>query len=712
MTKLELFQLRSMWGNFNFDYVCSMARGMSGGLVTIWDPNVFAKKRIWCGNNYIIVEGKWKNSLEDYIIINVYGSQYQPDKSNLRSMLRMFIHSNNGRVILFGDLNEVRSESERFGSIFSSGDATIFNFFIHTVGLIDLPMGGRKFTWVVTLDRLWSDHNPILLHCKRNDFGPIPFKIFHSWFVRIDKRIDDGIATDIKRNIRINKMQELDNFEKLELMDLVQKSRVKWEVKGDENKKFFHGLINSRRKSQLVQGNMLEGVWITDPKVMVSLDEINTAVWDCGSQKALGPDGYSYGPLILNEIIDWYKKRKKNLMLFKVDFEKAFDTMSLRYLDFVLDNLGFGIKWRTWIKAGLVSARTSILVNGSPTLEFSLKRGLRQWDPLSPFLFLIIMEGFHMTLHDGLAANMFHGVKDVKLILIYRFKARLPGWNANLLSVGGRLTLIKSVLGSLGIYYFSLFKALETIVKALESFRASFFWGGSEDSKKLAWVKWSNILASLDKGGLSVGSLKAFKFSLLLKWRWRLFQYQDALSVHVIQAIHGEEAGIDIRGCQTNGVWASIVGSIYLLHSSGIVPFHSIRFKIILSDIVLLTALGHGSGVDRLMLEDRRLKSMLLFLILPTWRRMRLLILILAFGVFDIAITLFLLYLQALDGARLSCGAVFTLGLVLRSRSFPPVTIGTSGCSLNMLQTSRRTMLIQSSRLLVGPSGVLEIISL
>ncbi|GKD93065.1 RNA-directed DNA polymerase, eukaryota [Tanacetum coccineum] len=56
--------------------------------------------------------------------------------------------------------------------------------------------------------------------------------------------------------------------------------------------------------------------------------------------------------------------------------------------------------------------------------------------------------------------------------------------------------------------------------------------------------------------------------------------------------------------------------------------------KIFLSDIVLLMALGHGSGVDQLRLEDRRLNSMLLFLILPTWRRTRLLILILAFGVF------------------------------------------------------------------------------
>ncbi|GJY12022.1 RNA-directed DNA polymerase, eukaryota, reverse transcriptase zinc-binding domain protein [Tanacetum coccineum] len=73
------------------------------------------------------------------------------------------------------------------------------------------------------------------------------------------------------------------------------------------------------------------------------------------------------GPLILSEVIDWYKKRKKKMMLFKVDFEKAFDTVSWKYLDFMLHNLGFGSTWRSWIKACLESSRTSILINGSPT---------------------------------------------------------------------------------------------------------------------------------------------------------------------------------------------------------------------------------------------------------------------------------------------------------------------------------------------------------
>ncbi|GKD75778.1 hypothetical protein Tco_1334060 [Tanacetum coccineum] len=48
----------------------------------------------------------------------------------------------------------------------------------------------------------------------------------------------------------------------------------------------------------------------------------------------------------------------------------------------------------------------------------------------------------------------------------------------------------------------------ELVLKSLESMRASFFWGSNGDKRKLAWIKWDNILASFDKGGLEIGSLK------------------------------------------------------------------------------------------------------------------------------------------------------------------------------------------------------------
>ncbi|GJU57785.1 RNA-directed DNA polymerase, eukaryota, reverse transcriptase zinc-binding domain protein [Tanacetum coccineum] len=115
--------------------------------------------------------------------------------------------------------------------------------------------------------------------------------------------------------------------------------------------------------------------------------------------------------LIISEIIQWNKKRKKNMLIFKVDFEQAFDSVSWKYLDFVLHSLNFGSKWRSWIRACLHSSRASILINSIPTSEFSIKRSLRQGDPLSPFLFILIMEGLHCAIYNAVSSGLIRRIK-------------------------------------------------------------------------------------------------------------------------------------------------------------------------------------------------------------------------------------------------------------------------------------------------------------
>ena len=96
-------------------------------------------------------------------------------------------------------------------------------------------------------------------------------------------------------------------------------------------------------------------------------------------------------------------------------------------------------------------------------------------------------------------------------MLIDRLNSTLLAWKTNLLSIGGRLTIIKLVLGSIRIYYMSIFKVPEMVIKVLEHLHASFFWGATEDNKKLAWIIWSNVLASFDTGGRSG---KSYSFQL------------------------------------------------------------------------------------------------------------------------------------------------------------------------------------------------------
>lgn len=115
------------------------------------------------------------------------------------------------------------------------------------------------------------------------------------------------------------------------------------------------------------------------------------------------------GILIANEVVNEATKLKKDLMLFKVDFEKAYDSVDWGYLDAVMDRMSFPGLWRKWIRECVGSATASVLVNGSPTDEFPLQRGLRQGDPLSPFLFLIAAEGLHILMKSMVDNRHFTG---------------------------------------------------------------------------------------------------------------------------------------------------------------------------------------------------------------------------------------------------------------------------------------------------------------
>jgi hypothetical protein len=119
-------------------------------------------------------------------------------------------------------------------------------------------------------------------------------------------------------------------------------------------------------------------------------------------------------------------------LLFKVDFEKAYDSVDLHYLDLVMVKMNFPTLWRKWISDCVGSPTTSILVNGSPAEEFPMERGLRQGDPLSPFLFLPAAEalnvlitvlvdvglyrGYHVGHHDGVCLSHLQFADDTLIL--------------------------------------------------------------------------------------------------------------------------------------------------------------------------------------------------------------------------------------------------------------------------------------------------------
>ncbi|PNX83328.1 ribonuclease H, partial [Trifolium pratense] len=327
------------------------------------------------------------------------------------------------------------------------------------------------------------------------------------------------------------------------------------------------------------------------------------------------------GVVVLNEVIDLAKRRKDSCLLFKVDFERAYDTISWSYLERMMVKMGFARKWMCWMRACIFNSTMSVLVNGSPTEDFNVGKGLRQGDPLSPFLFLIAAEGLAGMVNKAVDIGKFAGfkvdnsicfkilqfaddtillgeaswdnVKTIKTILrgfelvsglkinfvksklyginvddnfiaaaasflncsfdsipfkflgipvganprrqeswqpiVESLTKRLSSWSGRNLSIGGRVTLINSVLSSLPLYFFSFYKAPRCIINKLVRIQRNFLWGGGLEDKKLCWIKWEQVCLPKDKGGLGVKDLELFNTALLCKWKWRYLNEKDAL---------------------------------------------------------------------------------------------------------------------------------------------------------------------------------------
>lgn len=99
------------------------------------------------------------------------------------------------------------------------------------------------------------------------------------------------------------------------------------------------------------------------------------------------------GVLVLNEILNFAERLRRKCLVVKNDFKKAYDCFSWGFLCYVLLRTGFGHRWMSWMNVIVFSSSMFILVNGSHSEDFIASRGLRQGDPLSLFLFLLVAKG-------------------------------------------------------------------------------------------------------------------------------------------------------------------------------------------------------------------------------------------------------------------------------------------------------------------------------
>ncbi|GJZ25846.1 putative RNA-directed DNA polymerase, eukaryota, reverse transcriptase zinc-binding domain protein [Tanacetum coccineum] len=418
MTRLELFRIKSMWGNYYFDYACSLSRGRPGG--------------------------KWTHFNDTYYMINVYGPQNSEAKAQLWYSLHIFMH----------DHNEYVSDS-----------------------ILDAH--------VTALDRLWSDHNPVIFHVSKVDYGPIPFNFFTLGYIEmiwmrkqeistllkeIEIKLNAGMASEENKVTRVNLIHEFNELEKFSEIDVLKKSRVKWaprmmKTQRDPLSPFLFIIVMEGLHlaiNEAVQTNLIHG-----PVV--------------GAAKFNGYHFFFADDVVI--VTEWTNHDMDNLKRVLHVFHLA---SGLKINMHKSNVFGVGVLTEDVI----AMARRTCCEAGS-----------------FPFKYLGVQIGSNMNRVDSWS------------YLVSKFNDKLSNWKANLPSIGGRLTLIKVVLSSVGIYHMSIFKLPETTIRTLEHIRASFFWGGGEDRKKRQYLGVSNnnslSLLLNDLHGFQLGSGLDF-------WQWNL----------------------------------------------------------------------------------------------------------------------------------------------------------------------------------------------
>jgi hypothetical protein len=186
-----------------------------------------------------------------------------------------------------------------------------------------------------------------------------------------------------------------------------------------------------------------------------------------------------------HESIHSIKQKNLKALVMKIDLKKAFDSIDWEFLRLILHTVGFGDKFTDWILSCVTSANFAVLINGEATSFFKSERGLRQGCPLSPYLFILIMEGLSLLLSKSISEHRISGIKVSNFIKIVHLmfvddillmsKADLAEW----LVILDLLQLFCSVSGlsinfsKSTVHYWGLSEAELSILK--DSIPFSFF---------------------------------------------------------------------------------------------------------------------------------------------------------------------------------------------------------------------------------------------
>ncbi|KAF2305663.1 hypothetical protein GH714_007338 [Hevea brasiliensis] len=233
----------------------------------------------------------------------------------------------------------------------------------------------------MALPRGSSNHNPILLYEDQQDWGTKPIQFLDAWwtwpgffdiirtFWEEFSATNSGSSLPYKLKLLRQRLKEWND----NVFALVPKLSGALRVQDYRPISLIHGVYKIVAKVLALKLKLvLQKIISYHQSAFVS----GRQILDCF--------------LIALKILEYHKKKSRGCFLFKVDFEKAFDSVLWRHLHYTMFGMGFGAKWRSWILHCVTNAKVSILLNGS--LMEELGNGLHQGDPLSPFIFIMAIE--------------------------------------------------------------------------------------------------------------------------------------------------------------------------------------------------------------------------------------------------------------------------------------------------------------------------------
>ncbi|GJY29847.1 RNA-directed DNA polymerase, eukaryota [Tanacetum coccineum] len=396
--------------------------------------------------------------------------------------------------------------------------------------------------------------------------------------------------------------------------------------------------------------NRLNHEQSTELESSITREEIRNAVWGCGENKSPGPDGFTFeffrkfwsvvGPDFCIAV-EWF--------FYHASFSIGCDSSFIALIPKSLDPESVG----DYRPISLIGRMASILVNGSPTSEFQFHRGLKQGDPLAPYLFILVMESLHLSFTRVIEAGIFTGVRiDPSTMISHLFYANdvvfigewsqdnlkgimhslrcfslLSGLSINikksyLLGVGIPASYVNEAASSIGC---SVMKAPFKYLGVMVGGNASLVkaWDDTINKLRMRLSKWK--LKTLFIGNRCLASplyiiCHYIRFLRQFLTQWKLF---DGTFLMVLKMMRGRLHGLNRLRClrlkkqgglgvssfyalnrallvkwvwrllyRDNSLWARIIHAIHGLNGQELFASHSSTWSSIVKEINILKTQG------------------------------------------------------------------------------------------------------------------------